>query len=227
MTNQLTFKGSKETWYPAPIHYLEAHLSVLIKPNNYFQENQTKPLRKNIAYSLQYVEFLDQLLKDVKLSSPLETQNIKSFVVHGASIIEALFYYIVISNGQGAETQWKSYRKFKSNQYEVKGDNFINETELFIKVSPPIRLEMKFDQMCKKVESKKLIGAVGGLYTEISKIRKLRNRIHIQDIKHSTDTDWWTFNKDEFQLMRRVLHGILVSPLFSSSSYINLFDYLK
>jgi hypothetical protein len=226
MTNQLTFKGSKETWYPAPIHYLEGHLCVLIKPNNYFQENQTKPLKKNIAYSLQYVEFLDQLLKDVKLSSVLETQNIKSFVVYGASIIEALFYYIVISNGQGAQTEWKSSKKLKSNQYEVKGDRFYNETELLIKVSPPIMIEMKFDQMCKKVESKKLIGDVGGLYTEISRIRKLRNRIHIQGIEHSTDTDWWTFNKDEFQLMRRVLHGILVSPLFLSSSHHAIFDYL-
>ncbi|MGB5961714.1 MAG: hypothetical protein WBG73_13690 [Coleofasciculaceae cyanobacterium] len=227
MANQLTFKSSTDTWYPASISSLEAHLSVLIKPSNYFQDNQTRPLNKNIAYNLQYVEFLDQLLKDIKLSSVLEAQSIKSFVVHGASIIEALFYYIVISTGNGAQTEWKSYRKFKSNQYEVKGDNFINETELFIKVSPPIRVEMKFDQMCKKVEKKKLIGAVGDLYTEISKIRKLRNRIHIQGIKHSTDTDWWTFNKDEFQLMRRVLYGILVSPLFSSSSHSTLFDYLK
>jgi hypothetical protein len=108
----------------------------------------------------------------------------------------------------------------------VKGDRFYNETELLIKVSPPIMIEMKFDQMCKKVESKKLIGDVGGLYTEISRIRKLRNRIHIQGIEHSTDTDWWTFNKDEFQLMRRVLHGILVSPLFLSSSHHAIFDYL-
>lgn len=227
MANQLTFKSSTDTWYPAPIHHLEGHLCVLIKPNNYFQENQTKPLNKNIAYSLQYVEFLDQLLKDIKLSSVLETQNIKSFVVHGASIIEALFYYIVVSAGHGAQTEWKSYKKLKTHHYEVNGDKFYNETELLIKVSPPIMIKMTFDQMRKKVESKKLIGNVGDLYTQISRIKKLRNRIHIQGIEHSTDTDWWTFNKDEFQLMRRVLYGILVSPLFSSSSHITLFDYLK
>ncbi len=227
MADKLTFKGSKDTWYPASIDSLEQHLGVFIKQNSYFQSSQITPLNKNIAYSLQYVEFLDRLPKDVKLSSVLETQNIKSFVVYGASIIEALFHYIIVSSGNGADTEWKSYINLKSNEYDVKGDKFLNKTELFIKVSPPIAMEMTFDQMCKKVENKKLLGAVGDLYKEISKIRKLRNKIHIQGIEHSTDTDWWTFNSSEFKLMKRVLYGVLTSPLFSSSSRSSLFDYLK
>jgi hypothetical protein len=227
MANKLTVTGSKDTWYPASINNLENHLGHLIKENSYFQSKDITPLKKNIAYSLQYLEFLDRLLKDIKLSSPLEKQNIKSFVVYGASIIEALFYYIIVSAGKMKKTEWKSYKKLTITEYDVKGDKFRNETEIFIKVSPPIDMEMKLHDMCKKVEDKKMLGEVGDLYKEISKIRKLRNKIHLQGIEHSTDTDWWNFNPSEFELMKRVIYGILTSPRFSSSSGSSLFNYLK
>jgi len=61
MTDKLTFKGDSNIWLPVPISILEEHLSTLIKENEYFNIKQTKPLIKNVAYSLQYVEFLDQL----------------------------------------------------------------------------------------------------------------------------------------------------------------------
>jgi hypothetical protein len=67
----------------------------------------------------------------------------------------------------------------------------------------------------------------GDLYKEISYIRKLRNKIHIQGIQNSTDTDWWTFDNSELNLMKRVLYGVLTSPVFSNSSQSSLFNYLK
>ena len=228
MTNKLTFKGDSNTWYPVSIWMLEEHFSILIKANDYFNSTQIKPLIKNIAYSLQYIEFLNQLLKDIKLSSSLEKQNIKSFVVCGASIIEALFHYITVSDGLGKNTPWKSYKKFKSGEeYEIKGDKFRNETEMFIKMSPPILMEMTFDQMCKKVETKKLLGDEKDLYKEISGIRKLRNKIHIHGSEDSQDTDWYNFDQNQFKLIKKVLYGILISSRFVSSSHIHRFDYLK
>lgn len=228
MTNKLTLRGDGNTWYPVPIWILEEHFSILIKANEYFSSTQIKPLIKNIAYSLQYVEFLDQLLKDIKLSSSLEKQNIKSFVVCGASIIEALFHYVTVSNGHRKNTEWESYKKFKSGeQYEIKGDKFRNETEIFIKISPPILMEMTFYQMCKKVESKKLLGDEKDLYKEINGIRKLRNKIHIHGIEDSQDTDWYNFNQNQFKLIKKVLYGILISSRFATSSHLHRFDYLK
>lgn len=229
MVNKLTLKGKGDkTWYPASISNLEEHLSFLIEDNMYLTHEKIKPLKKNVAHSLQYIQFLNQILQDIELSSPLQKQNIKFFVVCGASIIEALFHYIVISKGHGATTSWKSHKKLKkSDVYEVKGEKLCNETEIFIQVDPPIVKEMTFDQMCKKVEDKKLLGNVGGLYKEISGIRKLRNKIHLQGIGHSTDIDWWNFNQNEFDLIKRVLYGVLTSSLFSGSQLGYLFDYLK
>jgi hypothetical protein len=87
---------------------------------------------------------------------------------------------------------------------------------------------MTFHSLCKKIEDNKMLGDVrGDLYKEISYIRKLRNKIHIQGIQNSTDTDWWTFDNSELNLMKRVLYGVLTSPVFSNSSQSSLFNYLK
>jgi len=227
MVNRLTPKGSKNVWYPPRIKALENYLSVLLQENTYFTKSQISSLKKNIAYNLQYVEFLTRIMKDIQLSDVLITQNIKFFVICSASIIEALFYYIVISNGKGSTTNWVSYKNLGSHEFSVKEDKFKTETELFIKVPHPIDKDMTFDQMCKKIEDRKMLGDVKDLYKQISNIRKLRNRIHIQEIKHSTDTDWWIFNQDQFKLMKKVLYGVLTSSLFSNSSQHSFFDYLK
>src|SRR4028118_1671248 len=114
MVNKLTFKGSKKTWYPPSINSLEQYLDVLIQENIYFNKLQVRSLKKNIAYNLQYVEFLTKIPKDIQLSNVIITQNIKFFVVCSASIIEALFYYIIVSNGKAPTTNWKSCKNIGS-----------------------------------------------------------------------------------------------------------------
>jgi hypothetical protein len=225
--DKLTYKGDAATWYPASIGTLEKHLdtSMISCPN--FPDRKITPLKKNIAYNLQYIEFLDRLIKDISLSSVLWTQNVKSFAVHSAAVIEAIFHYLIVSTGNATKTEWKSCNKLKSNEYQINGNAFMHETEIFIKADQSIIVEMTFDQMAKKVEAKKLLGDVGDLYKEISKIRKLRNKIHLHGIEDSTDTDYKNFNKSEYELTRRVLHGVLISPVFKNSVYQKCFDYLK
>lgn len=226
-TDKLTYKDDKLTWYPAPITRLEEHLCVVMVPCPNLPPSELNPISKNIAYSLQYIEFLDRLLKDIKLSSVLWTQNIKSFIIHSAAVIESIFHYVVISTGHANMAEWKSCKKFKSNPYEVNGNLLMCETEIFIKSDDLNITDMTFDQLAKKVESHKLLTDVGDLYKEISKIRKLRNKIHLYSVEHPTDTDFMNFNRSQYELTRRVLHGVLICPLFDKSKCHKYFDYLK
>ncbi|MCE5194803.1 MAG: hypothetical protein LLF28_05000 [Nitrospiraceae bacterium] len=226
-SNKLTYKDDKITWYPAPISRLEEHLCVVLVPCHHLPPSVLNPTSKNIAYNLQYIEFLDRLIKDIKLSSVLWTQNIKSFIIHSAAVIESIFHYVVISTGHANVIEWKSCNKFKSNPYEINGSALLCETEIFIKSEDLNIADMTFDQLAKKVESHKLLGNVNDLYKEISKIRKLRNKIHLYGVEHPTDTDFMTFGKSEYELTRRVLLGVLVCPLFDRSKCRNYFDYLK
>ena len=73
---------------------------------------------------------------------------------------------------------------------------------------------MTFDQMSKKVESKKLLGYSFGFYSKINRLRQLRNKIHIHSSDNSLDTDWYNFSRKEYSLIREVLYSVLISEIF-------------
>jgi len=224
--DRLTLKHEQSTWYPASIPSLEQHLGIFITDNAFFNQSEAYPIRKNIAYSLQYIEFLNRILSDISLSSVLWTQNVKSFVVHGAAIIEAIFNFLVISKGHGNTTHWKKVSSHSSSEFILNGSRFKNMTDVLEKLDSPIPTQMSFDQLSKKVESKKLLGASFQSYSKIKPIRQLRNKIHLHDSNHSTDTDWHNFNQSELALISGVLHSVLVSDIFLGSSHFERFSYL-
>jgi hypothetical protein len=227
VTDRLTLKNERSTWYPASINNLEQHLVILIKENAYLNLAEVYPIRKNLAYSLQYIEFLNRVLNDISLSSVLHTQNIKSFVVHGAAIIEAIFNFLVIINGYGKTTNWKKIDSYSSPEFTIGGMQYKNETNIYEKISIPVPTKMTFDQLSKKIESKKLLGQSFPAYSKIKPIRQLRNKIHIHDSESSTDTDWNNFNQSQLLLVRKVLHSVLTSEVFYGSNHFDKFDYLK
>ncbi len=227
MSRTLTFIDNPDKWYPTSIQILEEHLGVLLTPNAYFSSSEIAPLKKNLAYTLQYVEFLDRVIKDINLSTVLWTQNVKSFVVYGASVVEAIFNYLVISTDNGNATKWQSVKKVITPQFDLNGVKHKNDIELFKEIGTPIQESMTFDQLAKKVESKKLLRSNFAHYAKIKPIRRLRNKIHIHGVEHATDTDWWNFNQKEYELIRHVLKAVLISSVFIGSAHKSKFNYLK
>ncbi|WP_405210473.1 hypothetical protein [Dokdonia sp. Asnod2-E02] len=213
-------------WYPISISSLEMHLGCLIKTNQCLPYSKVYPLRKNIAYSLQYIEFLNKIRTDIYMTDVLLTQNIKSILVHGTTIIEAIFYYLIEINGLANKTEWIESKRVKTSEYELNGKKVKNEVVLFEKTENPIKTTMTFDQMSKKVEKKKLLGNKFKNYSRINALRKLRNKIHIHDTKHNFDTDWNNFNYKELVLIYDILHSIITSDLFKESTYRKRFNYL-
>jgi hypothetical protein len=226
VTDILTLKHEKKTWYPASIQSFDNHLSFLISVNDFFDASQAYPIKKNISYSLQYIEFLNRVLKDISLSTVLLTQNIKSFVVHGAAVLEAIFNFLVVSKGYGNKVTWQKVNTHGSPEYSLNGIKYKNETNIMTKLEEPVKAQMTFDQLAKKVESKKLLGGSFASYSKIKPIRQLRNKIHIHDSDHLTDTDWNNFNDSEFKLVSNVLYQVLTSEVFVGSNHFERFAYL-
>lgn len=212
--SKLAFKGTNESWYPHNIPELEAFLKQLVKPSPSIRASRAKGIRKNLAYSLQYLEFLDQCNRDLKLSSVLEGQNFKTFIVTGCSIIEAIFYLVLVKNGKAAMTDWESIQKVQSHEFSRGTHRYRIENEIFRKLSAPKLSEMSFDAMCKKVESKKLVELGNEVYKRIPYLRDLRNRVHIYGIENSLDTDYLKLSKSDFKNMKSTLKALLSSSLF-------------
>ena len=212
--SKLAFKGTKDSWYPNNIPELEAFLEQLIKPLPHINASRAKGIRKNLAYSLQYLEFLAQCSNDLMLSSVLENQNYKTFIVTGCSVVEAIFYYVLVRDEKAATTEWESAQKVQSNEFTKNNHRYKIETEIFRKLPVPKLTDMTFDAMCKKIESKKLVELGDEINKKIPNLRKLRNRVHLYGIEDSLDTDYLKLGKPHFETMKSTLKELLSSSLF-------------
>ena len=143
-------------WYPNTISELNSHLAQLIKAHPDLPSSKCDALIKNVSYSLQHLEFLHRVHEDIKMSEVLSKQNIKTFLIVGASILEALFFYILVSNQKAAMAEWKSVAKVESQEFEEGGVKKKLLSDILVKLKKLVLEEMTFDAMCKKVESRKL-----------------------------------------------------------------------
>lgn len=197
------------------IFILEGHLSQFFKPVRGIQPVRCTGIIKNVAYTLQYLEFLTQIDDDLNLSAVLTTQNHKAFVIHGCAVVEAIFYYALVTSGRAPHTDWISQAKITSSEFNLAGRVFRQETEYFVKVPKPMLESMTFDAMCKRVESKKVIRLDNAFYSKLPYLRGLRNRVHIYGIENTADTDYIKFNRKDYELMKSILKAIMTSHLFA------------
>lgn len=212
-------------WLPTPISALDAYLQKFI-PKGATIPN-TCALRKNIAYNLQYLQYLDQTLNEFKLTSVLVTQNWKVFIIAGTGIVEALLYYLLFSKGMYKETEWELLAKKATNEFELAGRMHKIENILWVKLTSPRSDTMTFESMIQKVETRKLLGGDHEIYKKLQFLRKLRNRVHIHSIEDEGDTDWTSFNKSEISTMKHALHTLLTGNLFSlKASEKKMFAFL-
>ena len=84
-------------WCPVSVEKLDTLLNRLIYRGCGYVN--VYALRRNIAYNLQYLEFLDQCLAGIKLTEVLTTQVYKNFVCVGCGIMESLLEFLLIKSG--------------------------------------------------------------------------------------------------------------------------------
>lgn len=172
----------------------------------------------NIGYNLQYLQYLDHNLANLNsqnLHETVKTLTRKSAIITGMSIIEATLYFIIKQNGLQSLSQWEqSGKKRQTNKYKDDGKWHKIELQTFVEVTPPVELIMTLDTMIKKVNSKKILGRYPQVYEDLNTLRQLRNRVHIHDIQHDQDTDFWTFEESELNLMKKALYTVFTKSVF-------------
>jgi hypothetical protein len=210
----LLLKGQEgKRWYPTPINALEAQLGLLLQPTSGVPDKKCWGIKKNLAYALQYLEFTARVISDLDLSSVLEIQTFKSFIIHGCSVIEGVFYYVLVKSGKHNQTEWASETKV-SSEVAIGGKSYRIVTEYFTKLPKPLLKEMTFDAMCKHVEKKDLIKLSNDFYKNLPYLRDLRNRIHLHSVESYAESDYNKFDRKDFELMKKMLKALLTSDLF-------------
>lgn len=176
-----------------------------------------KSFRSNLCYTLQYLEYTDFLLKNQALHASVITITYKSFVVFGASVLESILFYAVGKQGFRRRKKWDEFKSYKSSNSQKIGDIKTQvRTILEVELDEPLVENETLSQLIQKVLKKDLIPTKSKeeLYKDLTRLRKLRNKIHLYSVEGSWDTDWNSFTRREFYLTKKVLFGVLSSQLF-------------
>jgi hypothetical protein len=178
--------------------------------------NMKKELRKNIAYSLQYMQFLELQIKELTLHGVVKKMVYKNYIVTGVSIIEGVFYHLLKSNGAWRQKEWELINIVKSNEYTENGKRLKMESQIYKKIDP-VDDEMNLDSIIKKMESKSIINLKHGAYPYIKKLKRLRNKVHLIINEHPDDTDWNNFQDIDYFWMKYTLYNVLIDEAFENS----------
>lgn len=215
---QTLISGQSDRWYPASISKYKSSIRIY---GSYDERNR---LQSNFAYSMQYIEYLEKQVRELKLSNVLCTMVYKTYIITGMSIIEGLFNNLLHHTNKWKTSDWEEKTVIVSNPKKVDGKEIKVETHLLEKVEP-YELRMDFDSMIKKVESSKLITVDHEVFPVLKKLRELRNRVHLQVGISAYDHDYNKFGSDEIIMMREILYTILTCKEFCMD--LAPFQFLK
>jgi len=217
----ITKSGCKQRWYPTSIEKYKTYIKLDMKIKG------SEELRKNIAYNLQYLEYIKKQQDELKLSEVIYVMLCKSYIISGMGIIEGLFTNLLKSKGFWNATTWQSKGIIKSNENKFEGKTIKIETEIFEKIDA-YEMRMDLDSIIKKIESRKILTIEHKSFPMLKKLRDLRNRVHLQQSNNRFDTDYHNFSYSDKEEMGNILYAVLSNEIFCSlPQYSEIYDFLK
>lgn len=202
----LKSKQCGDRWYPTSIDTLKNSIKIDTSIEN------ARALRSNIAYNLQYIEFLEKELEELNLSSVIYIMVVKNYVITSMSIIEGLFSNIVKSNDWWKTSNLESLGTTQSNETKFEDQKYVIKTEIMKKVEP-YNVQMNLDELIKILDKHhSALGVDHLVYPALRRLKDLRNRVHLQKSEGNTDHDYNAFDYSVKNEMSRILFDILTSP---------------
>lgn len=215
-----------ERWKPNLVNQYKNVIS-----SGYLQ-NLADEVRSNISYSLQYLEFLQLQLNELNLHCMIEKMIYKNYIIISISIIEAILEEIIKFNGLQTQIHFAIVGK------EIDSNEFLDEygirkkvrTQILQAVEKPIDVQMKLDDLLKKVKSRnkkknkpKILNFDYEKLLALDEFRRLRNKVHLSNIEEGK-TNWHEFSKKEYVTIKFLPHSILTDQNLENKNqqeYIN------
>ncbi len=204
--------GKSEFYRPIDLDWWRLYLKKGCPDKNHHKDHVS--LISNLGYNLQYLEFLDYQCREIPLHFTVEKITIKTFIVITMSVIEGIAFYLLTVNGRGNFMVWEELTTWISNTKKLNESDTRIRTILERKLDEPIPDEMTLDTMIKKLEKSILLNLPNEDFKNLSYFRRLRNKIHVYDVTHKSDTDWNSFTSSEQIKCRKVLGSFLKCEVF-------------
>lgn len=208
-----------DRWYPTSVDTYKLSFNIDASIDN------SHALKSNLAYSMQYLEFLEKEFSELEVSSVIYIMLVKTYVITGMSILEGLFSNIVKAHGWWKTTDLESLGTTQSNETNFTGNSLVVKTELFRKVEP-FSLQMNLDELIRVLSHHHDALQVDHLvYPALKRLKDLRNRVHLQKAENNTDHDYNAFDFSVKKEMGAILYQILTSPMVTELPHS--FEFLK
>lgn len=205
-------------WFPISIPHYRQELTC----GAFFTIDYTG--RSNIAYNLQYLQYIELQLGELNVTSSIRKLLYKNFIVVAVSILELVFLHLV---KQENKLKHKEYKLI--NQQDIScppnfsppaGTNKFT-LQCFEKLSVPEEPQITFSSLVQIVRDNKLLNDadlnINAGY--ISYLRKnLRNKIHLTIAKDVSETDYNTYSYNDFISAKVFLFMVLTDSKFDKTS---------
>lgn len=212
---------SEQRWYPTTVDEFRNGFALDCSIEGYH------PLVDNLAYSLQYLEFLEKEFSELVLSNVIYTMLVKSYVITSMSILEGIFTNIIKSNGGWKQKDTEIALTSQAEQKTSNGTTVIVKTEIMKKVEA-VDDKMTLDEMIKCLSHHHKALSVDHLvYPALKRLRDLRNRIHLQKGDTYNDHDYNAFDNQVKEEMQSILYTILCAPNVTKAEHISHYDIFK
>lgn len=183
-------------------------------------------LRSNIAYNMQYLMMLNERYKE-RNHSVIYSLIEKNFVVVSCGIMEAILYYIVKSKKLETYKKWEEISKHDCNGIKGLADNNKATLIIYSKLLEPTMEPLTFDRLAKIAARKNLIKNFD-MHKELSYLRKLRNKVHLQIAANWEENDYRQFSGRHINAAKAILYDIFSSELFSpKEKHLKVISFLK
>lgn len=203
-------------WYPSLVSEYEQDLSYGI-----FQ-NLNATIRKNISYSLQYLEYIDLQLNELDLSDPLCCMIYKNYLITAASIIESVFYHILFYHNKIKKQLYDKPKLRDVSTFKKDGKTFVKVEGEKEKFEIPKETVQDFHFLIRNVLDGNYlkIENTQRARSYISYCKELRKRVHLHVSQNPWSSDYHNFTHKEYALIRYILYRILADPIFGRDKQI-------
>ena len=113
--------------------------------------NYHRAFISNIGYNLQYLEFLNYQNHEVRLHAIVNTQTMKSFVITGMGVIEALMSYLLKRYGWNLKEYWEKVAELQTSTYKENDIKYRIVNLILKELDSPAEVEMHLNWMLRRV----------------------------------------------------------------------------
>lgn len=178
--------------------------------------------KSDIAYSMQYLEYLSRQL-NASNSSVISKMIIKSYVITAVSIIETILLQELRHHNLQPRKMYAQENIIKSEHKIENGFKYLYKT-IKLKVTNQKIIRPPLDKIIKASVNHKLLGLEQIDRDSLDKLRHLRNKIHLNTDEAIIKHDYNSFNFDTYHLSIFYIYKLLKN--YYNEELLNYFiDY--